>query len=123
MGIMNRRLMAATAVVGACLVAPAGAAAQVPPVPDITDAAFLAAAAQSNRFEIVSGRLAARRGRSSDVRRLGRQFVRHHRTQLQLGAAVAAGLGIAVPPGSTPSSGSTSSACAPAAAAASTVCG
>jgi len=99
MRMINRPLMAATAVVGVCALAPAGAGAQVPPVPDITDAEFLAAAAQGNRFEVVTGRLAARRAGSRAVRRLGRQFVRHHRTQLQLGAAVAARLGIALPAG------------------------
>jgi putative membrane protein len=79
--------------------APAGAqhhAAQQ--VPDITDAAFLAQAAQSNQFEIVTGRLATQRARTRVVRRLGRQFVEHHTAQLRLGAAVAAKLGIQAPP-------------------------
>jgi putative membrane protein len=77
----------------------APAAAQAP---DIADADFLAQAAQSNRFEIVTGRLAARRGRTHAVRRLGRLFVRHHTAALEQGAAVAAKLGIAPPPGLSP---------------------
>jgi putative membrane protein len=75
---------------------PAGAhLAQAPA--DITDAEFLALAARGNRFEIVTGRQAVRRGQSALVRRLGRQFVRHHTAALQQGAAVAAKLGIPVP--------------------------
>ena len=93
------RALAATATVAACAAtaAPASAGPQ-----DITDAQFLGAAAQSNRFEIVTGQLAARRGDSRAVRRLGRQFARHHSTQLELGSAVAAKLGVSVPPGLAP---------------------
>jgi len=80
--------------------APAGAAAQQ--VPDITDADFLGQAAQSNRFEIVTGKLAAQRGKSRAVRRLGRQFAVHHTAALEQGAAVAAKLGITPPEGLNP---------------------
>lgn len=96
------RLIAATAVVFAFATLPAIARAQTPPVPDITDQEFLAAAAQSNRFEIVTGNLAVQRASSRTVRRLGRQFVRHHTLQLELGAAVAEALGISPPPGLNP---------------------
>jgi putative membrane protein len=76
--------------------APAPAAAQAP---DITDADFLGQAAQANRFEIVTGKLAAQRGRSKAVRRLGRQFAKHHTMALAEGSAVAAKLGVTPPPG------------------------
>lgn len=79
---------------------PAAATAQQ--VPDITDADFLGQAAQANRFEILTGQLAVERGRSRAVRRLGRQFARHHTAALQAGAAVAAKLGIVTPEGLNP---------------------
>ena len=92
------RLLAAVALVLGPAIAPAAASAQAPP-PDITDAAFLAAAAQSNRFEIITGDLASKRGKHRVVRRLGRQFEKHHTMALADGAKVAAKLGIPVPGG------------------------
>jgi putative membrane protein len=79
---------------------PAATAQQ--PVPDITDADFLAQAAQGNRFEIASGQLAKRRARSPIVRALAKEFVRHHKQALAEGTAVAAKLGIAPPAGVNP---------------------
>jgi putative membrane protein len=81
-------------------------------VPDIADADFLGQAAQSNRFEIVTGKLAANRGHSRIVRRLGRQFVRHHTLALQQGAAVAAKLGVTPPEGLSPAQQATADALA-----------
>ncbi len=78
-----------------------GATAQQP-VPDITDADFLAQAAQANRFEIASGQLTKRRARSPVVRALGKLFVKHHKQALAQGAAVAAKLGIVPPEGLNP---------------------
>ena len=92
------RLLAAVALVLGLAIAPAAASAQAPP-PDITDAAFLAAAAQSNRFEIIAGDLASKRGKHRVVRRLGRQFEKHHTMALADGPKVAAKLGIPVPGG------------------------
>jgi len=105
--ITSRLCVAAVALglIGGAGAAPAGAqhgdhgsmpAAQIP---DVTDADFLGQAAQSNRFEIITGRLAAERGHSRIVRKLGRQFVRHHTMALEQGAAVAAKLGITPPEG------------------------
>jgi putative membrane protein len=94
------RVIVATAVAAAVAALPAAAPAQVPPPPaEITDQEFLPAAAQSNRFEVVTGNLAVKRGQSRAVRRLGRQFAEHHAAQLQLGSAVAQALGIALPAG------------------------
>jgi putative membrane protein len=72
------------------------------PVPDITDADFLAQAAQANRFEIASGQLTKRRARSRVVRALGKMFVKDHTAALAEGTAVAAKLGIAPPEGVNP---------------------
>lgn len=93
---LRRAALIATAVLA---VSAAPAAAQDPAAPDITDAAFLAQAAQANRFEIVTGRLADRRGSRRIVRRLGRMFVRDHTAALAQGAAVAAKLGVTPPAG------------------------
>src|SRR5215218_6122158 len=96
--MFNRRSFAiAAATLGLVAGTAAPAAAQSPP--DITDADFLAQAAQANQFEIVTGRQAAKRGRSHAVRMLGRMFVKHHTAQLQAGAQVAAKLGITPPAG------------------------
>jgi putative membrane protein len=79
--------------------APASAPARVAqaPIPDITDAQFLQASAIANLFEIRTGQIAAKRGRTAVVRRLGRQFVQHHRMALAQGAVVAKKLGVPVP--------------------------
>jgi putative membrane protein len=42
------------------------------------DVAFLRAAHQSNLFEIQTGKLAERKGKSAEVRELGRMFVKDH---------------------------------------------
>lgn len=82
--------------------APAPHAVTQQPVPDISDADFLAQAAQANRFEIVSGQLAKQRARSRVVRTLARMFVKDHTKALAAGAAVAAKLGITPPAGLNP---------------------
>jgi putative membrane protein len=64
---------------------------------------YLTRAAQSNRFEIVTGQLAQQRASSAAVKELGAMFVQHHTALLQQGAAVAAQLGITVPEGLSPS--------------------
>jgi putative membrane protein len=69
---------------------------------DITDAQFLAKAAQANRFEIVTGRLAEERAKSTEVKALGAMLVRDHTAALAQGAAVAQKLGIPVPEGISP---------------------
>jgi putative membrane protein len=97
---LSLKPLAVAAAVACVAVVPSSAGAQT--VPDITDAQFLATAAQANRFEIVTGRLAEQRGRSSAVRRLGRQFARHHSMQLEQGSAVADRLGISLPSGLNP---------------------
>jgi len=66
-------------------------------VRDLTDAQFLARAARSNQFEIVTGELAQQRAASDAVKALGAMFVTHHTQQLAAGAAVAQQLGIPVP--------------------------
>lgn len=99
MRFITRHHVAVVAAVAALAAMPSAAAAQPPAVPDITDQEFLSAAAQSNRFEILTGKLATRRGHARVVRRLGRQFVRHHTAQLALGSAVAKKLGIVPAPG------------------------
>jgi len=78
------------------------AAANAQQVPDITDADFLSQAAQSNRFEIVTGALAQQRGRTRTVRALGRMFKVDHTAALAQGSAVAAKLGITPPAGLNP---------------------
>ena len=69
---------------------------------DISDARFLAKAAQANRFEIETGQLAQQRGRSAAVKELGAMLVRDHTAALAKGAAVAKQLGIPVPEGISP---------------------
>jgi putative membrane protein len=69
---------------------------------DITDAQFLAKAAQANRFEILTGRLAVERGSAQVVKELGAMLVRDHTAALAQGAAVAQQLGIPVPEGISP---------------------
>jgi putative membrane protein len=69
---------------------------------DISDARFLAKAAQANRFEIATGRLAQEQGRSAVVKELGAMLVRDHTAALAQGAVVATQLGIAVPEGISP---------------------
>jgi putative membrane protein len=49
--------------------------------------------------EIITGHLASKRGKRRVVRRLGRQFEKHHTMALSEGAKVAAKLGIPVPGG------------------------
>jgi predicted outer membrane protein len=78
------------------------ASAQAPEPTTEADAAFMAAAAQSNLFEIQSGRLAQRRGQDRDVRMIGRMLVADHTKQLQAGASAATALGLPAPP-TTPS--------------------
>jgi putative membrane protein len=113
MSVSRRRLAAAAIAVG--LVVPAGAAAPAladnhlappppaqQPVADITDADFLAQAAQANRFEIITGKLAKQRARPRLVRALGKMFRKDHTALLAQGAAVAAKLGITPPAGLNP---------------------
>jgi putative membrane protein len=69
---------------------------------DITDARFLVKAAQSNRFEIITGQLAQQRATTAVVKELGAMFVQDHTAALAQGAAVAQQLGIAVPEGLSP---------------------
>jgi putative membrane protein len=71
-------------------------------VRDITDAQFLAKAAQANRFEIVTGGLAQERASSAAVKELGAMLVKDHTAALAQGAAVAKQLGIPVPEGISP---------------------
>jgi predicted outer membrane protein len=71
-------------------------------VRDITDAQFLAKAAQANRFEIVTGGLAQERAGSAAVKELGAMLVKDHTAALAQGAAVAKQLGIPVPEGISP---------------------
>lgn len=97
---LSLKPLAAAAAVACVAIVPVTAGAQT--VPDITDTQFLAAATQANRFEVLAGRLAEHRGRSSAVRRLGRQFARHHSMQLALGNDVANRQGIALPSGLNP---------------------
>ncbi len=104
MPALHRRLAAAVAIASLAATAGPALAGQPAParssqVPDITDAEFLGKAAQSNRFEIASGELAARRGRTRVVRRLGRMFDRDHTKALAGGTAVATRLNIPVPAG------------------------
>ncbi|MBB4662144.1 DUF4142 domain-containing protein [Conexibacter arvalis] len=68
----------------------------------ISAEAYLPAAAQANRFEIVTGQLAQQRAESSEVRALGAMFVTDHTRLLEQGSAVAAALGVAVPEGLSP---------------------
>jgi putative membrane protein len=69
---------------------------------DITDAQFLAKAAQADRFEIVTGQLAQERASAPAVKELGAMLVRDHTAALAKGAAVAKQLGIPVPEGISP---------------------
>jgi predicted outer membrane protein len=69
---------------------------------DISDARFLAKAAQANRFEIVAGQLAQERARSAAVKELGAMLVKDHTAALAQGTAVAKQLGIPVPEGISP---------------------
>jgi predicted outer membrane protein len=71
-------------------------------VRDITDAQFLAKAAQANRFEIATGGLAQDRASSAAVKELGAMLVKDHTAALAQGAAVAKQLGIPVPEGISP---------------------
>lgn len=89
------RLFAAILAVAAFSAAPASAAQ----VPDITDADFLGQAAQANRFEIATGKLAKNHARAKAVKKLGRMFVKHHTAALAQGTAVAQKLGIVPPAG------------------------
>jgi putative membrane protein len=113
LSIVNKRVAAAGVTLGLALT-PAAAPAAVHEhsrsadhracghhgVPrDITDAQFLAKAARSNRFEIVTGTLAQQRAAKPAIKELGAMFVRDHTAALNQGAAVAQTLGIAVPAG------------------------
>ncbi len=86
---------------------PAAAQAETTPTPappqqqtaavSAQDRDYLLQANDSNQFEILSGRLAAERGRSRAVRQLGRLFVRDHTRQLTELRALATRLGVALP--------------------------
>lgn len=71
-------------------------------VSPISAQVFLPAAAQGNRFEIVTGQLAQQRAESNEVRALGAMFVTDHTRLLQQGSAVAAELGVTLPEGLSP---------------------
>ena len=53
---------------------------------DITDAEFLTKAAQSNRFEILTGELAQERASAAVVKELGAMLVRDHTAALAQGS-------------------------------------
>ncbi|WP_144120646.1 DUF4142 domain-containing protein [Catellatospora sichuanensis] len=82
---MNRRR--GLLVVLAAVVLAVGAAAPAAAVPSPQDASFLIGIHQANLYEIASGKLAAQKGASDEVRRLGQLITNDH---TQLDAAVVA---------------------------------
>lgn len=73
------------------------APAATAPVP-VDAQAFVNQATQSNTFEIVSSQLALQRSRKAVVRRIAERLIRDHTQAQQQLAAVAAQLGLQVPP-------------------------
>lgn len=82
--------------VAATIAAPAAAQSDGPRV-SARDAAFLMAAAEGDRFEAVSGRLARKRADDADVKRQGLTMVRHHTMHLRQTERLAAELGVELP--------------------------